>query len=202
MQLFRLKESIPLYRINGNRINYFGIKLVGSNWIGNNTHSNLLMGFTNVSALDIANQWLTSNFRCGFELRWEGGNDKVQKALYGRFASGISAWNYGATNVTGIRTGTLTDNVNQNDVILCYFNPSTGNFTLEWRDSTAGYALKSTGTIQHPDGIILKNNFNSSELVPIFSQFDKNINWDIEVLSGRDIATLGITVASGESIFY
>lgn len=200
---FFLRQPIPVISYNAPKKKLFMVQLYGSLWSSDVDNLNrILMGFTTDSAMAISSNWLTSDFITGFTLAWNVATSSVERAIMGRFSNlNVVQFNYGVSTA-GTRIGSTSGQPTVNDVLVFYLDETDYNFTLEWRDSTAGYAVKSTGKLIHPDGSILKGNFNNANIVPIISLYSKYAGYEVRVLSKRDSDLLNITVVDGENIFY
>lgn len=203
MQCIILRNQIPQARYNSPRP-FFAIQLSGSNWSAIDTSAHLLMGYCPLQALSQLEQWATSDFILGFQGVWNVNPTDVAKVIRVRFGSTTSLWNYGAINILGVDTPPSPSmTTTQNDIMIFYFNETTMKYTIEWRNSLSSYSIKCSATFDHVDGITnLINNTSSIPLVPIFSTLEKGPNWDIKILSERELTSLGVTVSGGECMFY
>jgi len=205
-----LNPIIPRYafsplRENSPRIPFFAVQMTGTGWNVGNSCNKIWIGFMMQETLSRVRNWGTTDFIIGHDIVWNTANTSVEKGIMARFSldgTHIVNFVYGTNNI-GTRTGnTTTSTFIVNDVLLFYLNTNL-NFTIEWRDSSAAFAVKSTGTIAHPDGVsTFVNNFNCGRIVPVISTNLKGSTFGIKVLSARNCANLGITLAGGENIFY
>jgi hypothetical protein len=109
--------------------------------------------------------------------------------MWARFTgTNVEFTNIGGGPITGTRTGFTSHSTPAvNDIVIVYVDPTTYEFTIKWYDSTASYALKSTGTYLVHGGASMRNNFLSSEILPVWSQYYRGSTRAIRILSDRDL---------------
>lgn len=182
-------------------LNYFAVRLEGGSWTGTGTLSNIRLGFTNTAGLQVMEDYSNAELSGGRLWTWTN-SLRTDRIIYGRFVTAAGEWSYGTT-AAGSRTGDTSDVTNNGDVLICYYNNQASSYAIEWRDSTAAYAVKSTISIASPHGTGTRANHLAQPAVPILSVNKKSSpGWNYKFLSFREMVSLGVAPPANSAPFF
>lgn len=176
----------------------FGVKLTGSAWTGVSIDACRLGFCTETWFNQIENNITSQNSIIG--PKWDISTTSGVKGYVTGFLNGSGYLNYNdAGNVVGI-AGYTADSIGaQNDILIATFDIIANSIIGYWYRGGVGRATLFGGL---PSGSFLNSNFTASNIQPIISIQRTGTNYDIQILSERDLNANGITFANRPSYFY